>query len=174
MGFIPRNLGLFPCLWVLFPELCYPWFYSWVLIPVGFNPSVHCPEHSQFAAQTAVNRFFQKEHGAYAEGDFEAEYCAPDIVYDPPSALPTFAADGGPSGTHLSAELGTHERAGSATLLEQHSGAFATAPGNLTTAAECASRSALDLYLSAVGCRATRLRNAGLSLSNIGSRSRPE
>ena len=40
-------------------------------------------------------------------------------------------------GTHIWSELGTDERAGFTALLEQHGGAFATAPGNLATAAEC-------------------------------------
>ena len=93
-------------------------------------------EHSQFTAQTTANRLFQGGHDASAEGDFEAEYCVPDAAYDPPSVLPTSAADCGPSGAHLSTELGAGERAGFAALLEQHGGAFATAPGNLTTAAE--------------------------------------
>ena len=68
--------------------------------------------------------------------------------------LPTFAVDCGPFGTHLSAELSADERAGLAVLPEQHGDAFATAPGNLTTATECC----IPLRAGAVpaGCRAPR------------------
>ena len=89
-------------------------------------------EHSQFAAHTAANRFLQEDHSAFAEGDFEAEYCIPDTMYDPPSMLPTSATGSGPFDTHLSTELGAHERTGFVALLEQHGGALAAAPGDLT------------------------------------------
>ena len=117
-------------------------------IPVGTS------EHSPFAAQTAANRFFQEERGTFAEGDFEAEYCVPETVYDPPSVLPTSAADWGPFGTHISTELGAHERAGFAALLEQHCGAFVTAPGNLTAATE--RHTPLRAEAVPVRCRAPR------------------
>ena len=94
-------------------------------------------ENSRFTAYAAANRFFQEEHGAFAEDDFEAEYCIPGAVYDPSSVLPTSAADCGPFGAHLSTELGTGERAGFAAMLEQHGGVFATAPGNLANTTEC-------------------------------------
>ena len=84
---------------------------------------VVAPEHSQFTAQAAANRFFKEEHGAFAEGDSQAEYCVPGAVYDPASVLSTSATDCWPFGTHLSAELGADERAGLAALLELHGGA---------------------------------------------------
>ena len=146
------------------------------LASVGASPAVDVtsgeipavdPEHSQFTAQTAANRFFQEGRGVFAEGDFEAEYCVTDAAYDPPSVLPTFVADCGLFGSHLLAELGTDERAGFAALLEQHSGAFATVPGDLTTAAEC--RIPLRSGAAPAGCknRATLLRNAKPSRSSV-------
>ena len=84
-----------------------------------------------------MNRFFQEEHGAFAEGGFEAEYYVPGAVYDPSSVFPVYAAGYGPLGTHVSSELPTDERAEFTALLEQPDGASATALGNLTPAAEC-------------------------------------
>ena len=49
-----------------------------------------------------ANRFFQEECGVFAEGEFEAEYCVPDAVYDSQNAFPTYATDCGPFGTRLS------------------------------------------------------------------------
>ena len=123
-------------------------------------------EHSMFKEQTAANRFFPEEHGAFAAGVFEAEYCIPDTVYDPPSMLPTSESDGGPFGTYISTELGADERAGFAALLRQHGGAFATAPGNLATATGC--RIPLRAGAVPVSCRALRYsaENARPSLSN--------
>ena len=90
----------------------------------------------------------------FAAGDFEAELCVPDAAHDPPNVLLTSAADCGPLETHLSGELGADERAGLVTLLEQHVGAFATAPDNLTTAAEC--RVSLRAGAVPVDCRVPR------------------
>ena len=73
----------------------------------------------------------------FAEGDFEVEYCDPGDVYDPPGVLPTSATEYEPFGTHFLSKFGTDKRAGFAALLGQRGGAFATVPGNLTSAAEC-------------------------------------